>query len=98
MPDLPPARSRGSRLSDRMTSARGWRAETMMLRLFLIAYTLLVAGPGPVAGELFVGTGKRVITPDPLLPVSGGLGPTRPVREKRGELTARAVYLRRGEV
>ena len=45
-----------------------------------------------------VGMGKRIITPNPLLPVSGGMGPTRPTREKRGELTARAVYLLRGNV
>jgi hypothetical protein len=53
---------------------------------------------GLAAAELLVGTGKRVITPSPLLPVSGGVGPTRPVREKRGELTARAIYLRRDSV
>lgn len=47
--------------------------------------------------ELQVGTGLRVITPDPLLPVSGGLGPTAPAREKRGELTARAVVFQNGE-
>ena len=41
--------------------------------------------------ELKVGAALRVITPDPLLPVSGGLGPTAPAKEKRGELTARAV-------
>ncbi len=45
-----------------------------------------------------VGTGMRIITPDPLLPVSGGLGPTAPVREKRGELTARAVVFQRDDV
>lgn len=43
------------------------------------------------------GAAKRVITPDPLLPISGGLGPTARAKEKRGELTARAVVLRRGE-
>ncbi|MGE0755872.1 MAG: hypothetical protein AB7F89_11415 [Pirellulaceae bacterium] len=43
------------------------------------------------AEELLVGTGMRVITPDPLLPVSGGMGPSAPVREKRGDLTARAA-------
>ncbi len=48
--------------------------------------------------ELEVGTGMRIITPDPLLPVSGGLGPTSAVGEKRGDLTARAVVFRRGEV
>jgi hypothetical protein len=34
----------------------------------------------PAQGELQVGIGRRVITPDPLLPISGGLGPTAPAR------------------
>jgi len=50
----------------------------------------------PAVG-LVAGASKRVITPDPLLPVTGGMGPTHPVREKRGDLFARALYLRRGE-
>src|SRR5205809_6410767 len=45
-----------------------------------------------------VGAAVRVITPDPLLPVSGGMGVPRPTKEKRGELTARAVVFRKGEV
>lgn len=49
-------------------------------------------------GEIQAGAAVRVITPDPLLPVSGGMGPTRPAREKRGELTARALVFRKGEV
>lgn len=49
-----------------------------------------------VAGELRVGTASRVITPDPLLPISGGLGPTAPATDKRGELTARAVVFTSG--
>ncbi|HMC89990.1 MAG TPA: hypothetical protein VKI17_10605 [Gemmataceae bacterium] len=40
----------------------------------------------------------RVITPDPLLPVSGGMGKPRPTKEKRGELTARALVFRKGDV
>ena len=40
----------------------------------------------------------RVITPDPLLPVSGGMGRPNPAREKRGELTARAIVFRKGDV
>ena len=39
--------------------------------------------------ELKVGVGKAIITPDPLLPVSGGVGPGRPSTGKQGELTAR---------
>ena len=40
----------------------------------------------------------RVITPNPLLPVSGGMGAPNPSREKRGELTARAIVFRKGDV
>jgi hypothetical protein len=53
----------------------------------------------PAAGAGFeAGAAVRVITPDPLLPVSVGMGGTRPTHEKRGELTARAVVFRKGEV
>jgi hypothetical protein len=54
----------------------------------LIAYLLISP---PIQGEMRVGTGWRVITPDPLLPVSGGFGVPSPADEKRGELTARAA-------
>ncbi len=57
-----------------------------------------VACSGPEAAELQVGVAKRIITPDPLLPVTGGLGIPKPVREKRGELTARAVVFRSATV
>lgn len=71
----------------------------MNLRLPFWGFLCLggLLGSGAAAGELQVGTGRRAITPDPLLPVSGGLGPTAPAREKRGELTARAVVFQRGE-
>ena len=68
-----------------------------MLRLILITSAFLLLTACPVRAELLVGTGKRVITPDALLPVSGGMGPTAPAREKRGELTARAIYFHRDD-
>lgn len=49
-------------------------------------------------GELLAGVARRSITPDPLLPVSGGVGRPHPVREKRGDLYARALVLQRGNV
>ena len=52
----------------------------------------------PRAPQLLVGAAKRIITPNPLLPVSGGMGIPRPTREKKGDLFARALYLRRGDV
>ncbi len=48
--------------------------------------------------KLMAGVGKRIITPNPLLPISGGMGPTHPATDRRGDLTARAIYFRRGEV
>ena len=52
----------------------------------------------PASGEILVGAAVRVITPDPLLPVSGGLGAPNPSKEKKGELTARAVVFKKGDV
>jgi hypothetical protein len=52
---------------------------------------------GAASGELQAGAAMRVITPDPLLPVSGGMGIPKPSREKRGELTARALVFRKGD-
>lgn len=71
----------------------------MTRHLPLVWLLLLVAVilPASARGELRAGAATRIITPDPLLPVSGGLGPTSPVTEKRGELTARAVVLQQGD-
>ena len=52
----------------------------------------------PARAEIQVGAAVRVITPDPLLPVSGGMGTPNPTREKRGEITARAIVFRKGDV
>ena len=50
---------------------------------------------GEARAGLEVGASVRVITPDRLLPVSGGMGEPKPAREKRGELTARAMVFRK---
>ncbi len=47
--------------------------------------------------EIQAGAAVRIITPEKNLPVSGGMGIPRPSREKRDELTARALVLRKGE-
>ncbi len=48
------------------------------------------------AQQIRVGAALRVITPDPLLPVSGGIGVPHPVTEKRGDLFARAMVFEQG--
>lgn len=43
------------------------------------------------------GAALRVITPDPLLPVSGGVGTPSPVTEKKGDLFVRALVFEKGK-
>src|SRR5213592_4919215 len=49
------------------------------------------------AADFRAGIAVRVVTPDPLLPVSGGVGPSHPVTKKEGDLTVRALVLENGE-
>lgn len=42
------------------------------------------------------GAAKRIITPAPLLPVSGGIGTPNPATVKKGDLTVRALVLESG--
>lgn len=42
------------------------------------------------------GIAVRNVSPDPLLPVVGGAGPSHPVKAKAGELTVRALVLEEG--
>jgi hypothetical protein len=48
------------------------------------------------AEDFFVGVAVRNITPDPLLPLSGGMGPTTPAKSKQGELEVRALVFKKG--
>jgi hypothetical protein len=50
------------------------------------------------AQQFKAGAAVRVITPDPLLPVSGGVGTPKKSSEKKGDLFARAMVLERGGV
>ena len=56
------------------------------LTLFLLCASVLNA-----AAEFRAAIAVRNVTPDPLLPVSGGVGPSRQVTRKEGELTLRAL-------
>lgn len=69
-----------------------------MLRYKLLTLFVVVCLFASLAQADFkVGVGKTIITPDPLLPVSGGVGPGRPSTGKQGELTARAMVFQQGE-
>jgi hypothetical protein len=69
-----------------------------MLRDWLLTLVIFTSALTAIAqAELRVGIGKAIITPNPLLPVSGGVGPSNPTTGKKGELTARALVFQRGE-
>ena len=54
---------------------------------------LLFLFPFLVCAEFRAAIAVRVVTPEPLLPVSGGMGPSNPVNKKEGDLTVRALVL-----
>lgn len=61
--------------------------------LFAWLLALLVL---PAEAALRAGFALRIVTPDPLLPVSGGVGPSRATERKEGDLTVRALVLESG--
>ena len=65
-----------------------------MMRYILEFVLFLLLMFQPVYGGSFkAGAAKRIITPDPLLPVSGGVGIPKQATIKKGELTTRALVL-----
>ena len=64
----------------------------IILLFTLLTFTLSIS----YAQTLKVGAAIRVITPDPLLPISGGIGTPKAVNEKKGDLFARAMVFEQG--
>lgn len=68
-----------------------------MMKHILITICLLLNLVPTASGQKFrAGAAVRVITPDPLLPVSGGIGTPKKATQKNGELYARAMVLEKG--
>ena len=68
----------------------------MKYRLLLCA--LIVLAPLTTSAASFrAGIAIRVVTPDPLLPVSGGVGASNPVNRKLGELNVRALVFEKDQ-
>jgi hypothetical protein len=66
------------------------------ISIWFLLIGLLIIHP-LCAQEFKAGAAVVVITPDPLLPVSGGIGEPKPSAEKQGELYARALVLEKGK-
>lgn len=69
----------------------------MFIRFVFFSFFLVCFNPGTYAQTFKAGAAVRVITPNPLLPVSGGIGTPRPATVKQGDLYARALVLEKGK-
>ena len=58
---------------------------------------LFVLATNVCRAEFRAGIAVRVVTPEPLLPVSGGMGPSKPATAKAGELSVRALVFAEGD-
>ena len=70
---------------------RGMKWSFLWMGIFLMHLTHALK-----AQDYLAGVAVRDVTPSPLLPVSGGVGPSNPVTEQRGNLTVRAFALQHG--
>ncbi len=67
-----------------------------MKRIVFVVLILVLSAGMVTAQGLRVGAAVRVITPDPLLPVSGGIGTPKETTQKKGDLYARAMVMEKG--
>lgn len=68
----------------------------MKIRFLLVVITCTFLTLSAHA-EFQAGIGIRSVTPDPLLPISGGTGEPAPAKDKRGELEVRALVVQQGD-
>ena len=66
-------------------------------RIIFILFICLFAFQEGFTQTFKAGAAVRVITPDPLLPVSGGVGIPQPATLQQGELYARALVFEKGD-
>lgn len=64
---------------------------------FTVTLCWLLISAVSVLAEFRAGVAVRTVNPEPLLPVSGGVGPSHPVTQRQGDLTVRAVVLSQAE-
>ena len=66
------------------------------MKNFLALFAFLGLTIPAIAQDFKAGAAVRLITPDPLLPVSGGIGTPKKATEKKGELYIRACVFEKG--
>jgi len=63
----------------------------LITSLLIILVIICLLHGGICTAEFRAGIAVRKVTPDPLLPLSGGVGPSKPASKKFGDLTVRAL-------
>lgn len=63
----------------------------MSMKKYFVVVVFCFVLVGQLQAQFRAGAALRVITPDPLLPVSGGIGVPKPSTEKKGDLFVRAM-------
>jgi hypothetical protein len=91
----PEVRSQRSEVRNQKSEVRNQRSDSVlcpMSTVLCLLFSVMVhTCPAPAAFRAAIFF--RNVTPAPLLPVSGGVGPSSPVDRKIGELTVRALVL-----
>ncbi|MHC4751474.1 MAG: hypothetical protein ACYTFW_16590, partial [Planctomycetota bacterium] len=72
------------------------KKHNLVLPSLIVLATICLFYNSPCLAEFRAAIAVRNVTPNPLLPVSGGVGPSRSVNRKLGELTVRAVVIENG--
>ncbi len=62
-----------------------------------VAFAMSLILAAAASAEFRAGVAVRVVTPDPPLPIVGGIGAPRPVEEVRSDLTVRALVFEQGD-
>ena len=68
----------------------------MKIKLLTLVFFLLIPGFNLNAQTFKAGAGLRVITPEKLIPISGGMGTPEMPTGKKGDLFVRAIVLEKG--
>ena len=80
-------------LSALLKTSKYYKPFCMHARSLIVALSCLILSPSIHADGFRAGVAVRTVTPSPLLPVSGGMGPSSEATEKRGDLSVRALAL-----
>lgn len=80
-----------------MIAQHGVNIPASMTRILSSLFLLIILGQLSAGAQEFkAGAAVRIITPDPLLPVSGGIGTPKRTTGKKGDLFVRALVAEKG--